>query len=393
MKRWVLLGLFVLSVAVVGCSTATNAPAKTEGASVTGATLERTAAGDDMFFTVPVEKAGDLIGIDFRGTVMQGSLRAQLVDQNGKVTWSQTASAGSFAYNVTLNAPQAGSYKLGLAWDGAVQAQYSLIWKPHAVEVAAVSPLALMGSLGMILVGLGFCIYALYKRLGWKYLLLGMPFWFVTVALKFAWAIGANGAIYSQVNGALGGLALGAFSLYVGALTGVFEVALTYLVLRYTRLGRATWSMALAFGIGFGAIEAILLGSNSLIAVIAALVTPNLLPLDALTAIAALNNPLFALAPVWERFFTIWVHILSNVLIFYAIARRKPQWFWLAFVYKTLIDAVAGYAQVSGMIAGTGDMTLLNMWIIEAVVALFGIIGWVGTRWVGARYPGQHVAA
>jgi uncharacterized membrane protein YhfC len=75
------------------------------------------------------------------------------------------------------------------------------------------------------------------------------------------------------------------------------------------------------------------------------------------------------------------VHILANVLIFYAVARRKPKWFWLAFVYKTGIDAVAAFAQLWGL------ETLAKIWAIEAVVALWGLVGWLGIRWVQQRYP------
>jgi uncharacterized membrane protein YhfC len=102
---------------------------------------------------------------------------------------------------------------------------------------------------------------------------------------------------------------------------------------------------------------------------------------------ATLNDPLYSLAPVVERFFTIWVHILSNVLIFYAIAKKQPRWFWLAFVYKTLIDAVAAGAQLSGMLNHTGTAYIINIWLIEAVVVIWGLAGVWGTRWVERRYP------
>ncbi len=201
--------------------------------------------------------------------------------------------------------------------------------------------------------------------------------WGVTVALKFAWAIPLNSRIYNALNGALPAVvAQPLFDLYVGALTGVFEVAVTYAVLRRTRFGRAPWAQAFAFGIGFGAIETLLLSLTPLLSVVAALVSPGVFPLTALESLAQLNDPVYSLAPVVERFFTVWVHIFSNVLIFYAIAKREPRWFWLAFMFKTLIDTVAAFAQVSGMLSGTGTSALVNLWLIEAIVVVWGLCGW-----------------
>ena len=108
--------------------------------------------------------------------------------------------------------------------------------------------------------------------------------------------------------------------------------------------------------------------------------------MEALEQVSRLNNVLYGLAPISERFFTVLVHVLANVLIFYAVAQRKPRWFWLAFIYKTGIDAVAAFAQVWGL------ETLAKIWIIEAVVALWGIVGWLGIRWVQQRYPDQAEA-
>jgi uncharacterized membrane protein YhfC len=388
MKKWfrfIFLGALVLILA--GCRSSEEMPRSMEGASVTGATLNETEVGTSMPFTVQVEQAGDPIGVDFRGILATGSVRVQLLDSEGQATWQEeVASLGSFAVNTVVRPPEAGEYQLGLAWDGPVQASYSLQWRPGEIEIATVSPLALLGGLGMIAVAIGFVIYAALRRLGWGYLGLGALAWVVTVALKFAWAIPINPSVYNGLYDALPEvIAAPLFYLYVGALTGIFEVAIVWLVMRYTRLGRVSWNRALAFGIGFGAVEALLLGLSSLATVLAALVAPGIFPLEALEQVSRLNNILYGLSPIAERFFTVLVHILSNVLIFYAVAQRKPRWFWLALIYKTGIDAVAAFAQVWGL------ETLAKIWAIEAVVALWGIVGWLGIRWVRQRYSDQGV--
>lgn len=242
------------------------------------------------------------------------------------------------------------------------------------------SPIALLGGTGMILVALGFIIYALVRRLGWKYLLFGMLMWIVTVAVKFAIAIPFNGAIYRMLNplGLPGDLL---FDLYVGSLTGFTEVLIVWLIVRYTRLGRVPWERAFAFGIGFGAIEALLLGLGSLATMLIGLLAPQTLPAEALAQLAIANDPLVSLAPIVERFFTVWVHIFCNVLLFFGVLKLQARWFWLSFVFKSLLDAVAAYAQVSGLVA-----TPTGIWMVEAIVIAFGVVAWYGTMWVQRQY-------
>ncbi len=125
----------------------------------------------------------------------------------------------------------------------------------------SISPLVFLGGLGMLLVGAGYLVYAARLRLGWRHLGLGALAWVVTVAVKFALAIPLNPPIYGALTTALPGLSgILLASLYIGSLTGFTEVLLTWLVLRYTRLGRVPWQQALAFGVGFGVVEALLLG-------------------------------------------------------------------------------------------------------------------------------------
>ncbi len=233
----------------------------------------------------------------------------------------------------------------------------------------------------MIAVAVGYAIYACRRGLGWRYLGLGALAWVVTVALKFAWAIPVNTPVYQWLYQVLPETLAGiSFYVYVGLLTGVFEVGVVWLVMRYTRLGRVTWEQALAFGIGFGSVEALLLGFGGLGAALAALISPAQLPLGP-AELAQMNDVWYQLAPIAERFFAVLVHVLSNALIFYAVATRKPGWFWLAFLYKSGIDAVAAGAQLLGW---TGMPWL---WAVEGVVALWGVAGWLGTRQVARCYP------
>ena len=369
-----------LFLALTGCGATESAPAPFEGASISG-TLDEGAAGDRMPFQIPVARAGDPIGVDLHGAVQSGTLRVQLLDANGQAIWQEeTTGPGILAINTAVEPPAAGDYRLGLAWDGPVAASYSLVWAPGEVEIPRVTPIALIGGLGMILVAAGFVVYAALRKLGWRTLGLGALAWVLAIILKFVWALAFNQTIYTALQSVLPpSVADPVFSLYVGALTGLFEVLLLWLVMRYTRLGQMTWAHALAFGIGFGAVEALLLGVQSLLNSMFAIAAPAMLPLGP-DLVAQMNNPLYQLAPVIERFFAVLLHIFACLLVIYAARTRQARWFWLSFAYKTGIDTVAAFAQVRGLV------TYPTIWAIEAIVAVWGILGWLGIRWLHKRW-------
>lgn len=213
---------------------------------------------------------------------------------------------------------------------------------------------------------------------------MGALFWVVTVFVKFAFAIPVNPLVYS----ALGVTHDHLFSpgnlvayLYIGAMTGVFEVGLAYLILRKSRWGKAAWEQALVFGIGFGVIEALLLGLVSLLSALVGITSPDTLPIPTLGTMANNATLVMSLAPVVERLSVIFAHIFACVLTFYAIASGETKWAWLAVLYKTLLDTPAGFASFWGV--GTAD----KLWTIEAVIAVFGLIGLWGTIQIAQRYP------
>lgn len=96
---------------------------------------------------------------------------------------------------------------------------------------------------------------------------------------------------------------------------------------------------------------------------------------------AHLGNIMWILAPVVERLATIFIHSCSNVLIFYAVNTRQARWFWLAFGYKTAVDAAA-----AACVHIHGIDTLEHVWTLEAILILFGLAGWLGLRWLAPRY-------
>ncbi len=393
MKCWATLGIVVLATVLLGCTAEPAAlpdttPTVEEGASVTGATINEEEAGERLPFTIPAEEAGKEIGLDVRGALTRGELRLQVLDAEGETVWSERiAQPGPFGINTQVTLPEVGEYRVGIAWEADTQASYNLHWKPDAVDIPEVRPTALVSGIGMFAVALGAVVYVSQRAPAWKYLGFGAAAWVVTVVLKFIWAGAFNGPIYQALDAALPktvGDVL--FYIYVGLLTGIFEVGITWLALRYTPIGKVRWGRALAFGVGFGAVEALILGLASLGNALIALNSPNLLPLAALESFAQTNNLLYSLAPVAERFFTILIHVASNVLLFYGVRRSDTEknaarYFWYAFAFKTGIDAMAAFAHFWGI------DTLARLWTIEAIVILWGVAGYWITRRVHQNYP------
>jgi uncharacterized membrane protein YhfC len=388
MKKQTLLILFIVIIAALltGCAEANDDQAPS--AFLTGGTLDEQAPGSNSIFTVKVQKDGDPVGVDFRGTVSSGAVSIRLVSTSGKVVWQETSGTGPFNMNLVIT-PPAGEYQLGLAWEGSAKATYDLYWRPGKIMPPTITPLAALQGVGMLLVTAGFVVYAGIRKLGWRALLLGALFWVLTVLLKFVWAGALNSAIYAGLTGVLPGVAGSLiFDVYVGSLTGIFEVGLTYLILRRTRLARSPWKTAFAFGIGFGAVEALLLSISPLISAILGMTNPSTLSLSTLQNIAMLNNPLWGLTGVWERFFTVWIHIACNVLIFYTLITGQKKWFWLSFGIKTVLDSVAAYIQVNRLNTNLGAI-----WIVEFIIAAIGAACWWLTNRLSHEYPDLSGAA
>ncbi len=372
------LGLVLLVLSLAACLAAPQSPV--EGASISGP-LDESSAGERSWFTIEARAANEPVGLDFRGAVAQGRLRAWLRGPAGQTVWEHEATLGAFAVNTVVHLPQPGQYSLGINWDGPMVAQYSLKWQPGEVKNPQLTPLALLGGVGMILVALLAVGWVIWKKESWSYLGWGALAWAITVALKFAWAIPFNSPIYRTLYGVLPQWAAAPiFYLYVGALTGAFEVALTWLALRYTRLGQARWGQAVAFGLGFGAVEALLLGVSSLGGALAGLLAPSALPYETLASLSQLNNPLFGLAPIVERAATILVHLVCNVLLFYAVQKNQVRWMWLSFAYKTALDTVAAWAQFWGV------STLPRIWLVEGMIVVLSAVGVWGISWLKQRY-------
>ena len=177
--------------------------------------------------------------------------------------------------------------------------------------------------------------------------------------------------------------------LYIGLLTGIFECGVVFAFAHTRRIRSIDWKGAVAFGLGFGAIESFLLGMYSFVMILLLLLAPDQLPAELVELAISQSGSLLAIpAPIIERAIVILVHASSCVLIIYAILTREWKWFWISFTYKTMLDAIAGFIQIT---YGMQNLTILGTWTVELVLLPFGIAGLWGLVVIRRRWSRENI--
>lgn len=137
------------------------------------------------------------------------------------------------------------------------------------------------------------------------------------------------------------------YSLFLGFTAGLFEEFGRYIVMRLFLKERLSTLSGVAFGIGHGGIEAVLLvGINALVLLFA-------------PALAAVP-PSMMFAGGLERVSTLLLHVGWSVMVMKSVRERKLVWLAAAFFAHGLIDTLAAYAAYLG----------LSVWVIELVLLL-----------------------
>lgn len=229
----------------------------------------------------------------------------------------------------------------------------------------------LISGIFVLLVSIGFIAGARKKynfRMRWIWI--GGCIWFVGVALKFGFAALANDSILFWLQDTLKYpwyLTFG--SAYIGALTGIFEIGITLVFALMIKKMSDDPGKAIGVGVGAGTIEAILIGLSQIANVIYLMTGgqgSNEI-MNALTDTVRLNPVFFLLAPA-ERMIAIICHTGSRVMTLYAVARRNYWFFVIGFLIMTVIDAIAGFTHLSGL------MTRISTWWIELLLLPFALL-------------------
>lgn len=164
---------------------------------------------------------------------------------------------------------------------------------------------------------------------------LGVLSFFVSqVVLRSAMLNALNGTVEFAVFSATRPLL---HMLFLALTAAVFEETARLLFLRPQRKNTFDVGVAVAFGMGHGGCEAMIVGLNSAALLIAPL---HLIPIDASIAMAGV-----------ERVSTLMIHVALSVLVYAAIMRRNAWPFITALALHTAVDALVfapHYLPISG---------------------------------------------
>jgi len=207
----------------------------------------------------------------------------------------------------------------------------------------------------------------------WRLFAWGALSWIVGVGIKLVAAIPNPFIINAARDIFPKYLAEPLLWLYIGLLTGVFECGATLAFAYIKRIRSADYKGVVAFGLGFGAVEAFLVGLASFVTLLLVILIPDKLPEQMVKAITSgSHSPLIIPAPIVERITAILLHAFSCVLIVYAVRTKAWKWFWVSFWYKTAVDGVAGLMHLENLLK---DISTAGMWVVELVFLPFGLVG------------------
>lgn len=245
------------------------------------------------------------------------------------------------------------------------------------------NPLFLLSGIGMITVSLVSIIYWKKKsKIAFKFFLAGAIAWVVSVTFKVIVAIPMNPIVIEAFRSALPFyVSEPMIWIYIGILTGIFECGIVLAFAYFLQgLKKANWNKAVGFGIGFGAVEAFLLGLGSFIPILLAILIPEQLPKELLEG---LPQSLWLIpVPIIERASALFIHLFSIVLIMYALRVGEWKWFWFSFLYKTIVDSIAGVA----LTIGRENLTFSIMWFFQIIFVTIAIIGFWGLQRIHKKW-------
>lgn len=174
-------------------------------------------------------------------------------------------------------------------------------------------------------------------------------------------------AMLNALNGTVGFAVFSAthpllYILFLALTAAIFEETARLLFLRPQRKSPFDLGIAVAFGLGHGGLEAIIIGLNSAALLIAPL---HLIPMDASIAMAGA-----------ERVSTIMIHVALSVLVYAAIMRRNAWPFITALALHAAVDALVfapRYLPISG-------------WAFEALLFIISVAMLaLSLRWVHSQ--------
>jgi uncharacterized membrane protein YhfC len=320
-------------------------------------------------FTFTLSEYGSNLIMDVHSELERGRLNIWLGGGGYEVIGNYT-DRGSFQYENIQFGPLNNTEPITVHITARrAQGKWSVRITEHS-RSRALTSLLVSGLLITIICALFIAAWKMTCRSSLRWLYFGGIIWLIGVALKFLFAYFLNAPILAAIESLFhktGYLIIG--SLYIGSLTGIFEIGVTLVFALLVRSVYADACRTVGVGIGAGTGEALLIGFSQIGSFVIARsgFSGGEDILNGVVAVS-LNTPALALVAPVERLLVILCHIASRTLVLYAVSRRKPVYFWTAFFLLTAIDMIAGYVHLAGLV------NTISMWWIELTLIPFALV-------------------
>ena len=245
------------------------------------------------------------------------------------------------------------------------------------------NPLLILGPIGAAAVGiLSIALWRSARSVALSCFLVGGLAWLASLLPKVAMDLTVTPTFASWAESALGVPAcLALLGAYVGLRTGLLECGVAYLLFSKTRLRRYSLDEAVAFGVGFGAFEAILISAPAIVQIAVLTANPSLLELlseeQRRLVEAQLSMPTWVvLAPVIERASAVLIHTCAALATFASATRSRVGYLVVAIAYKSAADAPLPLLHWLLKPAESP----VGMYQAEAWAAAMGLLGLLGAR-------------
>lgn len=241
-------------------------------------------------------------------------------------------------------------------------------------------------------IAMGVWVYRRY-RVRWVVFLYGAGIFFVFQMILRIPAMALLGPLLAPAL-SKSRLLLAIYLVAVGFSAGLFESVGRWVGYRWLFRDPAlyTWAHGVAYGIGHGGVESILLvGASSAMSLIQAILLTRMAPAQLRTLIPEAMQPqVQALLdkvttmpwtePLWaaaERVFTLPFHVAMSLVVLLAFTRRQARWLWAAVLaHGTLDTVVAILAQrrlptwaIEGFVSLCGLASLWLIWRLKPILA------------------------
>ncbi len=169
------------------------------------------------------------------------------------------------------------------------------------------------------------------------------------------------------------------YALFLAFTAGIFEEVGRYLGFKFFLRKELAWKNGVAFGVGHGGAEAVLLvGFGTFNYIIYSLLInagkfSSLVAAKLPSQVAENLRNLLVNSPPWmfglggvERIMAMMIHIGFSVLVLYSVMARKPRFLLYAVLLHGIVNLPAGLYQLK----------VLNIWITEVFVLIAAGLSW-----------------